>query len=298
MITKIINKLNTIQVDWQLSNVCNFNCPYCPDGAKNGSSGWPSLKSCFESFDILNERGKCSVTFSGGELTLWKEFSKLCSYIKQSGDHNIHLITNGYRSHNYWKRLDIDQISFSWHPTSKMRIEKWCNNINLCNIKSKRVFILCYPNVWNKVVDDFNYLKNNLNDVDSIELKYVDERAKKQKILYTHEQLKFIQDNSVLNFAEPRKPKFIAVIDNKEKDIPISEILTKGLNKFKNWKCNAGIKNIVLQFDGNVQGTSACNVGNSLGNWHIGFFEFADAPLVCNVENCWCAPDIRIDKWI
>lgn len=295
MITKIINKSDYIKVDWQLSNVCNFDCPYCPDGTKNGTSGWPSLKQCFNSVDILNEKGKCEFTFSGGELTMWNEFPNLCSYIKQNLNNKINLITNGYRSYSYWERLNVDTIFYSWHPTSKLNIKRWCNNINQ-NKKNNRVFVLMYPDVWDKVVNDFEYMKKNLVNYESLELKYVDERNR--KINYNDDQLNFIKNNSVLNFSYPKDPSYTVVIDNIEKHIPISEILTKKLNKFYGWKCNAGVKNIVFQINGNVSSTSACRVGNSLGNWHIGYFKFSEKPLNCNVQNCWCAPDIRIDKWI
>ena len=297
MITQIINNSNRINIDWQLSNVCNFDCSYCPDNVKNGSSGWPSLKCCVDSVDIVVENGLCEFTFSGGELTLWKDFPQLCSYIKQKGNHKIYLITNGYRSPNYWKNINVDIIFFSWHPTSKLKIEKWCEKINLCTNKHKRIFVLMYPYVWDKAVSDFNYLKENLIDFETLELKYVDERAKKEKILYTQDQLSFIEKNAILNFKKATRAKFNVVINNIEKHIPISKILTKKLNKFYGWKCNAGIKNLVLQINGNVSSTSACNVGESLGNWHYSFFEFAKKPLICNIKNCWCAPDIMIEKW-
>lgn len=297
MITKIKRNAERVYVDWQLSNVCNFNCPYCPDGAKNGSSGWPKLQSCKDTVDILSEKGICEFTFSGGELTIWKHLPELFCYIKSKNKHLIHLITNGFKNYKYWNNIQADYISFSWHPTSPLKVEKWTENINKSYAKKKRVYLLCYPLVWDKVISDFTYFKKNLTDVELIELKYVDERARK-KITYTAEQLDFISNNSIINFPKPNKTIYTLTFDDgSEGHIPISELLSKGLNKFKNWKCNAGVNNIVLNYNGNVNRTSACRIGDSLGNWHSGFFEFAKEPVICNVDSCWCAPDIWIDKW-
>ncbi len=290
--TKIINKSNKISIDWQLSNVCNFNCPYCPEESKNGSSGWPNLENCYNVVDTFSKKGLCEFSFSGGELTMWKDLSKLFSYIKQKGDHKIHLITNGYKSSNYWKKLDVDIITFSWHPTNNLNISKWCNNINLCNVKSKRVWVLSYPPIWDKVVHDYEYFKNNLKDIRILELKYVDERS--EKISYNQEQLKFIGNNFI---KKKEIGKFSLIINGNEEYFSIPNILSKNMNNFNGWKCNAGVKNFVLKTNGDVFPTSGCTVGRSLGNWFTNNFKSLKEPLICNVDKCWCGPDIKIEKW-
>ncbi len=295
MISEIINTNKKCKIDWQLSNVCNFDCPYCPDNVKNGSVGWPSFEKCKDTVDILNDKGICEITLSGGELTIWKHFNELCDYIKLKKNHNTYLITNGYKNEKYLSNLNVDKIFFSWHPTSPISIEKWCDKINNVKNKHKRVYVVMYPKVWDKVLEDFTYLKNNLYDFDSLEPKFVDNRAK-INIKYNQDQLKFIEENLVLNFSKPNKPSLYAVINNKRKEVTVSGLITKNLNNFNNWTCEAGINNLVLRIDGSVYPTSGCNVGEQLGNWHNGFFQFRRTGLLCTQQTCWCGPDIMINK--
>ena len=163
-ISKIINKTKAISIDWQLSNVCNFDCPYCVDSSKNGKSGWPDFDSCIEVVNTFTEYGLCEFSFSGGELTMWKNLPELFDYIK-SKNHKIHLITNGYKAGRYWSKINADIITFSWHPSSNIDVLKWTDNVNLCHIQ-KRVWVLAYPKLWTKVVVDFNNLKKYEKEFD------------------------------------------------------------------------------------------------------------------------------------
>tara|TARA_Y100000004_G_scaffold78398_1_gene88260 strand:- start:940 stop:1818 length:879 start_codon:yes stop_codon:yes gene_type:complete len=289
-ISKIINKTKAISIDWQLSNVCNFDCPYCVDSSKNGKSGWPDFDSCIEVVDTFTEYGLCEFSFSGGELTMWKNLPELFDYIK-SKNHKIHLITNGYKAGRYWSKINADIITFSWHPSSNIDVLKWTDNVNLCHIQ-KRVWVLAYPKLWTKVVVDFNNLKNNLTDVRILELKYVDNRS--ENISYTEDQLNFIQKNYL---RKKQVGKHFLLDDGIERQLSVPDLLSKGLNNFKGWNCNGGVNNFVLKPDGNVYPTSACSVGSSMGNWHQNDFKRRSKPLLCDVDFCWCGPDIKIEKW-
>ena len=108
-----------VVVNWCLGNTCNYSCTYCPDYLHDGSSGWLN----YEDVEIFCERvinhygdKKIYFEFTGGEVTMWKDFPKIISYLKDN-DVNVGLISNGSRTLRWWKEnyKNIDHVSLSYH---------------------------------------------------------------------------------------------------------------------------------------------------------------------------------------
>jgi MoaA/NifB/PqqE/SkfB family radical SAM enzyme len=55
--------------------------------------------------------------FTGGEVTLWKDFVKTAIYIKEQG-HDIGFISNGSRTIRWWEKnkVNFDHVCLSFHP--------------------------------------------------------------------------------------------------------------------------------------------------------------------------------------
>jgi organic radical activating enzyme len=99
-----------IHVQWSLGRRCNYDCSYCPGGARgihNDFEPHKPLDVLIRTVDQLHEwaGGKPLLfCFSGGEPTIHPGFIDLCKHIKTLG-HKVHLTTNGSHGPNHWKKL-------------------------------------------------------------------------------------------------------------------------------------------------------------------------------------------------
>ena len=73
-----------VVVNWCLGNTCNYACDYCPEYLHDGSSGWLNYDDV-EAFceRVINhyDDKKIYFEFTGGEVTMWKHFPKIISYL-------------------------------------------------------------------------------------------------------------------------------------------------------------------------------------------------------------------------
>jgi MoaA/NifB/PqqE/SkfB family radical SAM enzyme len=74
-----------------------------------------------------------------------------------------------------------------------------------------------------------------------------------------------------------------------------NDFIKRNLNQFKDWKCNAGLESLMINWDGEVY-RAPCRVGGSLGNINEGNFTVPLEPVICTRDNCTCAADIPLSK--
>jgi hypothetical protein len=84
-----------------------------------------------------------------------------------------------------------------------------------------------------------------------------------------------------------------------EPDMPrlkhANDVIKLHMNKFKGWKCSAGIESLMINWDGDVH-RATCRVGGSLGNIYQGTFLQPVDPVICDRNFCTCAADIPLTK--
>jgi MoaA/NifB/PqqE/SkfB family radical SAM enzyme len=89
-----MNIQNILEVDWHLTNRCNFDCYYCHPQIKKvlnrKSLSERTPKQCFEAFNKLAPC--CHILMSGGEPFLFPNFIELCTLVTER--HFISLNTN------------------------------------------------------------------------------------------------------------------------------------------------------------------------------------------------------------
>ncbi len=118
-------------VNLEITNICNFDCWFCPRGAMTRSQG----KMGFEDFKKLIAGLKKAefvknIKFAGiGEPTLHPDLIKMIRYIKDNTGFKIHLTTNAsmFKNDGFVKELletNVEKI------TASLRISKFESNKN------------------------------------------------------------------------------------------------------------------------------------------------------------------------
>lgn len=139
------NRTGPVVIDWMLGNYCNFDCVYCFPGANEGTFKPPKLTdTLLNNLTFLHSQLKTSNNyiywnFSGGEPTLYKDFSKLIMEVKNiSNESMISIVTNGSRPIRWWEENInlINYVVLSFH-TERGSIAHFKEVIRSCHDKTK-----------------------------------------------------------------------------------------------------------------------------------------------------------------
>ena len=82
--------------------------------------------------------------------------------------------------------------------------------------------------------------------------------------------------------------------DGTSEESNVNSLLAEETNRFRGWKCWAGVQNITIDNQGDVY-RAICRVGGKLGNIYEGF-EMPDGPVICTKQKSTCAADIQLSK--
>lgn len=74
------------------------------------------------------------------------------------------------------------------------------------------------------------------------------------------------------------------------------ELILTEENRWRSWRCNAGIESLAIRADGQVY-RAECQQGGSLGNLNDRSFSFPELSVECEKNACPCIADIRVSKW-
>ncbi len=98
----------------------------------------------------------------------------------------------------------------------------------------------------------------------------------------------------------PGKPVRVYEKDGKFSDYSTEEVVAQKLNSFVGWKCAAGIENLCINFDGDVQSASCGSIGQDgqLGKYGNVFetFKLDGEWITCAQQFCSCGADLFIPK--
>ena len=299
-----------VVVNWCLGNTCNYACSYCPDYLHDGSSGWldyDTVKSFCDKVISYYGNKKIYFEFTGGEVTMWKDFPKIISYLKDN-DVNVGLISNGSRTLRWWKEnyKNIDHVSFSYHPefaddnhylevvkflSGKLKTHsnimmdpdenKFKKGLKIAAgiIKMGDVSIALQPLIVDFQTDLYKYNERQQHILDNQNEIYC------SKIKYTKEWPIYRGQMKIQN-------------TNTDEELSFSPHYFISLNKnnWKGWYCYAGVEQLIVDIDGSVW-RGWCKVGKQLGWVQRGRrLVFAKEPILCTKDFCHCNFDIMCTK--
>ena len=161
-----IDAKNTVVINWLLGNTCNYRCSYCPSFLHEGSVGWPRIELVkkFVDYAVNHYSGKkIYFEFTGGEVTLWKNFIELCAYIKNTNNY-VGFISNGTMSNSFWiKNIDkFDHVCLSYHPQFAKKHKFLEKASILSNSVRTHINIMMDPNYWDECITLAEQIADNL----------------------------------------------------------------------------------------------------------------------------------------
>lgn len=285
----------TIKIEWNLGKRCNYDCSYCPASIHDSTSPHTDIEILKTAVDKLVTLGKpVRLSFTGGEPCVHPKFAELVKYCKHVGVSWISVTTNGTLPYEFYAALNVDQIVFSIHlefdwkrvfntvesvvdlTDKKVIAQIMAHHDHIPAVLQlrSRCLLAHIPNTVRRIRwtqgdhDLFDDMRYNLNDLELLK-----------------EMESTVQENVVFYEKDSTMPVFMHAND----------MIKLHKNQFKDWKCNAGIESLMVNWDGDVH-RATCRVGGSLGNIYNGTFIVPDAPVICDRNYCTCAADIPLTK--
>jgi organic radical activating enzyme len=290
------DKENWFLVSWTLSNKCNYRCSYCPDHLHNGSTGqpeWNTVERFIKKFSVPGK--KLCYRISGGEPTHFKHFMDMAKLIKDQG-HSFSFMTNGSQSVEYYKDISkyCDGIIISYHP-------EYANTNHIIDISNSvscpvALNLMLVPNQFQTILEiaENIFIKTNTLAIwpkvilDKSDPNYITNKPAE----YSESQLELLKNWPYFRKLDDSKlHRGNILLDGVKTDA--NELLLKGLNRHKNWKCYGGIDMINIDMWGNVY-RSDCKNGGALGN--IERYHLPTIPIICEMDSCNCLSDIYLRK--
>ena len=127
------------QIVWDLGRRCTYACTYCPPHRNNKTSPLIKFEELKETMDFIDEYFNFyqdfrketlypSLSFTGGEPTIHRDFFKFCKYVKDTyGDkYRVNLTTNGAFAKKILDNIDqyCDGGTISYHPEGDAKQKK------------------------------------------------------------------------------------------------------------------------------------------------------------------------------
>lgn len=306
---------NIVVVDWGVSDTCNFNCSYCPPDTHRGRFPFYSVEKILAFSNKIMKHYKEKMgkeiyfIFTGGEVTLFKDFLYLVKILKEGGN-KVGISTNGSKKEmDFWKEVKnyLAHISLSYH-VEYTDLDHFIRVIHeVSGVTVTHVNIMIKPDMFQKCIDTayrvFEETENITMDLqiilkDFIEpYSYTDEQ--REKILQVSTDI-----NSRLKFTRVLKgyrgKGFMRLLysDGYEELIKGANIMTRNIHSWKNWHCKIGIELLVVDVCGNIR-RSWCGQGGKIGHVSDDVFYFPESPYIC--QNEWCTggiTDLMITKCI
>lgn len=297
---------NWFVVNWCLGNTCNFSCSYCPDNLHDGSNRWPGLETIKEFIVKVKTQHpgkKFYFDFTGGEVTLYKDFIELCKFCKEQGV-RIGMISNGSRTLRWWEENAhlFDHVCLSYHPeeanpdhylaVAKILENKFRLHLNI--MMSPEKFDQCY-----EVAQRATALENTSIALQPLIVDFGDTLYE-----YTDAQKEIMEKQWDLIGKKIKWTKrmenyrgAMQIVDEigPGLKVPPHEFIARGKNNWFGWNCYAGVEQLIVDMDGGIY-RGWCKVGNRIGNISDPEINFPTAPIVCNKIMCHCNFDIMSTK--
>jgi len=297
---------NTIVINWCLLNICNYKCSYCPEFLHNGSTGFPNFEEVvnFCSNIIEYYDGKnIYFEFTGGEVTYWKDFTQLIDFLKTYKNVYVGVISNGSNTLHWWDTIKdkLDHVCLSFQPEFASKEHYIQLTKILSNHLRTHINLMLHPDYFDLCLEVVEDIVKNVPNI-SIALQPLLKDFGDDMYNYSVEQLKIIDKQYDLYGSKVKWNKdwpifrgsMKAIGKNKVINSSAHRFISEGVNHWKNWKCYAGIEQIVVDTEGQIW-RGWCKEGGIIGVIEQPI-NFPKNPIICQRDFCHCNFDIMCTK--
>lgn len=299
-------------VEWMISDVCNYDCSFCPSNYKSRAKRFLDLDTYKKTIDKLTKESngkKIWFKITGGEPTLYSNFIELMSYIKETGNYT-YVITNGSRTVRYWEDLRdsgvMDTIAFTYHPEQTSDLKHMIDVVNLFSEAKTLtlVNITCAPKYFTDAIFAYqSFMRKCLTMVNLLNIN--DEHGMEKYTIEQQEMFKKYVFAKSFNFGKkvlpdiPENDRYhnglvkYTYNDNTEKIDHASNFIKRCEDNFLGYDCHSGINALRIEHE-TVQ-RAVCGVGE---RWSI-YDEslFVKNSVTCTQSTCHCIMDMMQPKY-
>lgn len=324
---------DSIRIQWNMGNNCNYNCEYCPTILHDGSRPWLETDTYLSAIDKIcqhykNKNKRVDFELIGGEVTVIPRFDQIIERIHSYSGYCT-VFTNASRTVEWWSKAKhyIDNVILTFHPQTQDRahFEAVINeikedvdiSINIAGVHGQIEGLSIWVEQLRALFTDCN--RNNYYNV-SICVKTLYTkllgRASKQETYW-----QYTDTESEILSRPGRKPKPVepqesvvepanqpqeSVVDTSmmteflyddgtAEYVQNHQIIDKGLNCFKGMKCHIGFESLTIDATGEIY-SSWCGAVKFGNVGHVDSLHLPEQLVECPFEHCNNISDIAISK--
>lgn len=287
----------TLIIQWNIGNVCNFTCEYCPPLLHDGSIGW--IDNSIIKDNLLKIKNhykdkKIHLELLGGEVTVKKDFPDLLEFCKENNFETI-FFTNGSRTLSFWERIlpYINRVVITFHPQHTIK-EHLINLLTL--LKNNNINFMVNVAIVKKYFDELILFCNELQQTFDITIEPL--------LLYDKVGIRgyngFYYDYSedqikkVITITEDKSYYIAETVTGEIVHITTAELRSKKLNNFYNFTCGENFEIITIDFFGRAS-TGLCSQKPKI-NLYNDDIEKLFIPTLCKLKECNNPSDLRLFK--
>lgn len=294
-------------LNWNLGNVCNYSCSYCPDILNDGSRPWADSKVILGFCDkvIAHYREKLGRTiyleFTGGEVTLKKDFIEMALQLKQRNC-LTGIISNGSRPLAFWEKCKpaLDHICLSYHAEFAKK-DHFLKVVDfLHDGVTTHINIMMKPDRFDECLDVAETLASRFRNI-SINIQPLFEKLLRQSELqtYSESQIRILSNREF--HVEWTAPQMTyrgylekRYADGRTEAVSMPRLIATEENNWSGWNCWAGLDQLVVSSEGKVM-RGWCGQ-DPIGSIHDAEITFPTVPTLCRKDHCYSGIDIMNRK--
>lgn len=293
-----------VLVDWMLGNACSYACSYCPKALHDGSVAWQRVEDVVAFYERLHShymdrRGKqVWLQFTGGEPTMHPQIIRLLQAASAQG-FTVSLISNASRTLRFWGKIapSLDSVILTYHNEFADLDHFRSVGRLLADQMAVHINVTMRPDHFDRTLDEARALREAMPGA-SITLKPLRIGFDTELYDYTPDQLatmsRGLPQKAPQSGLMPRGTMTVQDREGQRSEVRATELVVRGQNRWKDYRCNAGLESLRVTGDGRVT-RAVCSVGGELG--HIGrSVALPQGPVLCTAEVCSCTADILITK--
>jgi MoaA/NifB/PqqE/SkfB family radical SAM enzyme len=287
-----IKYVDNYEIQWSLTNRCNYNCSYCGIVTKNEKfSSLENMKKNLNFLYYLNNKKEVKLTLFGGEPTHHPEFLNLLKIIELQ---NLSIFTNLSKDKNFLKKvLDIKptiRIKTSFHK-EYANLNDYIDKIKFIAEHGNEIYLCLLCKDKNKeTIENYNKVKNATKMYTNV---IVD-------VISIHPNM----NEEVVKWGdEVNSDRFKIKYDNgNENEVTLSNIIYNNLNCFGLFKCYCGINNLFIDYNFDVHYCQTYRnhhikpIFNLINDNYKDYENIFSNAMLCKLEKCYCEGFIKKEK--